>query len=108
MDTTRIITGAILGLISLLCLIYVSFTARGKGPIFSNSYIWASQQEREKINKKAEYKLLTIIVSGLAVMFSFLAIYTFTESMLALIVVVLSVVFVIIYAIVDTVRCSKQ
>jgi hypothetical protein len=78
MGINNIIEGCILGLITIILGIYVSFTLRGKGPILSNTYIYSSKKEREKIDKKAEYKLVSIIFGGLAISFSLLTLYTFT------------------------------
>lgn len=56
-----IIFAVITALISIALFIYVSFTARGKGPILSNTYLFAVQKEREKIDKKAEYHMVSVV-----------------------------------------------
>ena len=43
----------ITGIIAVILFIYVFFAARCKGPILSNTYLFASEKERSKINKKA-------------------------------------------------------
>lgn len=43
-----IIFAVITALISIALFIYVSFTARGKGPILSNTYLFAVQKGKRK------------------------------------------------------------
>lgn len=63
----QIILGIITGIITLLLGVYASFTARQKGPIFSNVYIWGSEKDKKKVDKKAEYHFVTVIFGCLAV-----------------------------------------
>ena len=69
MEISRIIVGIITGLIGILFGVYVSFTARKKGPIFTNTYIWYSKSEREKADINAEYKQVTAVFGGLSLYF---------------------------------------
>ena len=107
MELGRIITGCLVGLITIALGIYVSFTARKKGPILSNTYIWLSKKEQEKADRNAEYKLVTIIFSGLAIAFLFLTIYIFTFWKWMFVFMCISIVFVMIYAILDSIKTNK-
>lgn len=107
MELQQIITGIFLGLVAIGLGIYVSFTARCKGPIFSNTYLWLSKEEREKADKKKEYKLVTVIFSGLSAFFALDAIYIFTLSKAALILGFCIMAFIIIYAIIDAVKSQR-
>jgi hypothetical protein len=50
MELSQIVSSIISGLISLLLLIYSFFTSKEKGPILSNTYLFASAKEREKMD----------------------------------------------------------
>lgn len=100
--------GCISGLITIILGIYVSFTIRGKGPILSNSYIYASKTEKEKIDKKSEYKLVSIVFSGLAIAFLFLTLYSFTLSKQFYILFWCAVFIVAMYAIIDSIKTIKR
>lgn len=76
MESGQIITAIILGLIGLLLLVYSFFTSKEKGPIFSNTYLLASEEERKKIDKSAEYRLVKVVFGILGVVFLLLAVNT--------------------------------
>lgn len=104
MELAEIIAGSIMILIALSLGVYASFTARKKGPILSNRYLWASKEERAKLDKEAEYKLLTIIFAGLSVIFVLAAMSIFTQWQGASILMCAGCIGLTIYAIVDTVK----
>lgn len=108
MERGQIIAGSIVGFIALLLWIYVTFAARYKGPILSNTYIFASKEEREKIDVKAEYKLITMIFTGLAIGFSSLALYILTKVKWLYVVMWVFMIFTAIYAIVDTIKSETK
>ncbi len=96
--------GIIVALIAAACAMYAFFTSRGIGPILSNSYLWLSQEEREKADKKAEYRMLTRIFGGLALAFGMLAINLFTGWKWAMTGMWIIMACVIIYAVYDSIR----
>ncbi len=103
----NIIIGCVVAIIAILLGIYVSFTARGKGPVLSNTYLWASKQERER-TKKDEYRLVTIIFGCLAVIFALLSLYIFTSWKWANILMWVLIVGVVVFAIVDSVKTVSK
>lgn len=108
MDTVKVVIGSIIGFIAVLLGVYVSFTARGKGPILSNSYIFASDEEKRRMDIKQEYRLVTIIFGCLTGIFSLLSLFIFTEFKFFLVLMWILIVFVTVYAIVDTVKSEKN
>ncbi len=108
MEFGQIIVGCIVSIIAISLGIYVSFTARGKGPILSNTYIWLSKQERDKVDKKPQYKLVTIIFGCLALVFALMALHIFTLWKWPYVIMWFFIAFVIIYAIVDAVKSEKS
>lgn len=108
MGIERIIGGCILGLIAIVFGIYVSFTVREKGPILSNTYMFSSKKERERIDKKAEYKLVSIVFGCLTISFSLLTLYTFTLWKWVYGLFWGVVAFVVVYAIIDAIKTIKK
>ncbi|MDZ5000940.1 DUF3784 domain-containing protein [Clostridium perfringens] len=108
METWRIVSGCIVGFIAIALVVYVSFTIRCRGPIFSNSYLWLSKEERKKADKKAEYKLVTVVFACLAAVFALLSLHIFTLWKLPYILMWFVIGFVIVYAIVDAVKTEKR
>ena len=72
MEPVLFAAGCFTAAVALAAGIYASFTARGKGPVLSNSY-WFSVLKRENANKKAEYRLVTVVFSCLSAIFLLLA-----------------------------------
>ncbi len=100
----QVVIGSIVGMIAVLLGIYVSFTARSKGPILSNTYIFASKEERKKMDTKGEYKLVTIIFTFLAAIFALLSLYIFTQCKWLYVLMWILIAVLILYAIIDAVK----
>jgi len=66
------------GILSLSMLIYALFTSKEKGPILSNNYLFTTKEEREKIDKKAEYHRVTVVFGILGIIFLLLTIELLT------------------------------
>lgn len=99
------IAGVIIsGLITLALFVYVSFAARGKGPLLSNKYIFASKEERRNMDVKAEYKLVSIIFILLGIGFLLITINIIVSK--AWLFYSAAAIFLLsaIYAIADTIK----
>lgn len=108
MEIWQIITGCIVSMTAVASGVYASFTARCKGPILSNTYLWLSKQEKELVDKKAEYQLVTVIFGCLTAVFAFLALHIFTLWKWPYILMWIVIAFAVIYAIVDSVKTEKN
>lgn len=108
MEIAQIVIGSITGLIAVLLGVYVSFTARCKGPILSNTYIFASNEERKRMDIKEEYRLVTIIFACLTGIFTLLSLFVFTKLKWLYVLMWLLIIFCIVYAIVDTIRSERK
>ena len=108
MDIWSIIGGTVLGVIAIICGIYVSFTSRCKGPILSNPWIWMTEAERErelaKVDIKAEYRQLTIVFTCVGLLFGYLAVKSLLSLELPLYPMWAIMAFVIIYAIGSSIK----
>lgn len=103
-----IILAVFTGIISIGLFIYVSFTVRCKGPILSNTYLFASKEERKKMNIKEEYHMVSIVFGLLATIFAFLTVYIITEWAMSLYIVFVLFGCVVVYAIIETVKSLKS
>lgn len=102
------IFAVITGIISVILFIYVSFTVRGKGIILSNTYLFASKEERDKIDKKAEYHLVSVVFGILAAIFAFLTAYIITSREICLYIVFALCVCDIVYAVKESMKSEKN
>lgn len=103
-----VIFAVVTGFISVILFIYVSFTVRCKGPILSNTYLFASKEERNKIDKKAEYHMVSVVFGIVADSFAFLTVYIITTWNTCLYIVFALVVSVIVYAIKESIKSEKN
>lgn len=76
--------------------------------MFNNAYIYASKEEREKMDKKPHYRQSAIVFLLLGVSFLLLGIMTLTDAVWLLYVVLGLAVFAIIYAFVSSVRIENK
>lgn len=68
---SRFYDGAMLtGMISAGSLVIAVLQFKAMGPVFTNAYLPASPQEREKLNKKLEYRLAAVVFSVLCLLFA--------------------------------------
>ena len=100
----RNITGILCALASVSLGIYSAMAFMNKGPILTNAVIWLSESEREKVDKKAEYRLAAVIFGGLSLAMAFETVYVFTYNKLAFCMMWICLVFDMGYAIWDAVR----
>lgn len=102
MQTEQLVAGGFTGLLSLLLALYLSFTLRCKGPIFSNSYLRMAPEERKKANKKAEYRQVSIVFGALFGVFTCLTIHIFTRAQWSLVLSWVFIVLALAYALVKS------
>lgn len=66
----NIITAVIIGLAAMGCFVISYFQFKEKGFLFNNSYIFASNGERENVDKKPYYKQSGVIFVLMGIIFS--------------------------------------
>ena len=79
-----------------------------KGFLFNNAYIYASKQEREKMNKKPHYRQSAIVFLLLGIIFLLLALAVLLETYWISFVGVAVVIITLIYAIVSSITIEKN
>lgn len=103
----ELIWAIISGILAVACLIISIMQFKEKGFLFNNAYIWASKQEREKMDKKPHYRQSAIVFSMCAALFLCMAFEcVFLTGWLWLIEGALAIVL-LVYAISSSVKEMK-
>ena len=108
MEFWQVVLAIIMGLISVLLLSYSFFTSKEKGPIFSNTYLLATVEERKKIDKSAEYHLVTIVFRILGTVFLLLTVQILTLWSWLYYIIGILIVLLITYAIKESIKSEKK
>ena len=108
MTTDRIIGAAIFGIPALLLIVYVSFTLRGKGLILSNAWIFLTEEQKKREDKRPHYRLVSVVFGGLAGAFIMMAVNALTGWIWTAILAGVLILFVLVYAIADAIRTEMR
>ena len=103
-----IIIASILFAVSVFFFFMSVLSFMEKGFLFNNAYIYASNQEREKMNKKPYYRQSAIVFLLFGIVFLLLALAVLLETYWLSYVCVAVVIITIIYAIVSSVTIEKN
>ena len=104
----KIITAVILGIIALLCYILSAFQFLNKGFLFNNAYIYASKEEREKMDKKPHYKQSGIVFLLIGMLFTVNAVNAILKTNFLFFIVIVLALIGIIYAITSSILIEKR
>ena len=103
-----IITASILFAISIFAFVISIRSFIGKGFLFNNAYIYASKEEREKMDKKPHYKQSAIVFLLIGLIFSLNALAALLKINWIFYIVIAVVIVAIVYAIVSSVTIEKN
>ena len=104
----EIIIAIILFAVSVFCFFMSVRSFMEKGFLFNNAYIYASKQEREKMNKKPHYRQSAIVFLLLGILFLLNALDVLLETNWIFYVGAAVVIITLIYAIVSSVTIEKN
>ena len=104
----EIIIASILFAVSVFLFLMSVRSFMEKGFLFNNAYIYASKQEREKMNKKPHYRQSAIVFLLLGIVFLLLALAVLLEAYWISFVGVAVVIITLIYAIVSSITIKKS
>lgn len=104
----NIIVTVVLGLVALGCFVISFFQFKQKGFLFNNAYIYASEKERETMDKKPHYIQTGVIFGFIGLIFTVNAINVLLKKNFLLFVVIGIAVMAIIYAIVSSVLIERR
>ncbi len=100
----RFIWAAVCGVFALACLIISITSFKEKGFLFNNAYIWASERERQKMDKRPHYRQSAIAFALCAAVFVFMALECVLLTGWLWLLVVATAIAVLIYAVVSSVK----
>ena len=104
----EIIIASILFAVSVFLFFMSARSFMEKGFLFNNAYIYASKQEREKMNKKPYYRQSAIVFLLLGLIFLLIALAVLLEANWICYVGIALVIITLIYAIVSSVIIEKN
>lgn len=104
----NIIGSVILGLVAVICFIISFLQFTKKGVLFNNAYLYASKQEKENMNKNPYYKQSGMVFLFLGIIFLIDAVNIILQTKWLFYIIVGIVVFLIIYAIISSIRIDKR
>lgn len=104
----KIIVTLIAALLSVICLVISIRQFKEKGFVFNNAYLYATKEERERMNKKPYYRQSGIVFSIFAAMLALMAVDIATHTGWLMYVVWILAFAAVIYAIVSAVRIEKK
>ena len=104
----EIIVANILFAISIFAFIMSVRSFMEKGFLFNNAYIYASKQEREKMNKKPHYRQSAIVFLLLGLIFLLNALATLLKVNWIFYIMVTVIIVTITYAIVSSITINKN
>ena len=104
----EIIVAILLGAIAVGCYVVGILQLLGKGFLLNNAFIYASKEEREKLDKKPYYKQSGIVFCSLGTIFVFNAINVVAQRSELFICVIAMMIATVIYAIASSVTIENK
>ena len=98
----------ILGIISLVCLFFGYRQLKEKGFLFNNAYLYATEEERRKMNKKPHYRQSGIIFILIGTIFAINAVEIKLKKDWLFYMVIIIAVITVIYAIVSSAMIEQN
>lgn len=104
----NIVGAVVLGIVALVCFIISCFQFQNKGFLFNNAYLYASKEEREKMNKAPHYRQSGICFVLIGIIFLVNAIEMIIKTGWLFYVVITVAVIAVIYAVISSITISKK
>lgn len=108
MTNAEIIIAVLCFLVTALCAFLSVRQFAEKGFLFNNAFLYASEEERAKMDKKPYYRQSAIVFLALSAVFLLLGLSVVLHNGKLQLVELLLLVGVMIYAIVSTIRIEKR
>ena len=104
----ELITLIIVLFIAVILLIFSIMSFLERGLLLNNAFLYASKEEREKMDKKPYYKQSAIVFCILSVVFIVIAFQILLKNDILFLLEIPLIMSVIIYSIVSTVQINKR
>lgn len=108
MKTSEIILTVIVFVFAAVSLLFSVLQFMEKGPLLNNAWLYASKDERCKMNKKPYYRQSAIVLLFLFFVFLSVGLNLITKKSVFLVIEFVLLAAVFIYAIVSTILIEKQ
>lgn len=105
---TEIITSSVLFIISIAIFIMSIRSFMEKGFLFNNAYIYASKEERERMDKKPHYRQTAVVLLCIGVVFLLNGIDVLLKTDWILYALIAVLVFAVIYGIVSSILIERK
>ena len=102
MHISQVIIAGITLAVAIALFIIAYLQSKEKGFVFSNAWIYASEKQREKINKKLEYKLAKNIFVCLGILFLLITFHIITLWTWIFLPMGALIIFTAVYAVVQS------
>ncbi|MBQ3570201.1 MAG: DUF3784 domain-containing protein [Methanocorpusculum sp.] len=100
----KTITAIIIGLIAVASFIISILQFKEKGFLFNNAYIWASKEERQRMDKRPHYRQSGVVFSLIGILFLLLALEVLLNAGWLLYVFWGVVILTVVYAVVSSIK----
>lgn len=104
MRMAKTITAIIIGLIAVASFIISILQFKEKGFLFNNAYIWASKEERQRMDKRPHYRQSGVVFSLIGILFLLLALEVLLNAGWLLYVFWGVVILTVVYAVVSSIK----
>lgn len=104
---TELIGAIICVIIAIITLTISIRSFKEKGFLFNNAYIWASEKEREQMDKKPHYRQTAVVFALLTAIFMCIAIEFMVKTGWLWIVNVGFAIIAIVYAVISSAKTVK-
>ena len=104
----KIIGAIVLGLIAIACFVGSFFQFKEKGFLFNNAYIYASKEERERMNKTPHYKQSATVLVMVGIIFLLNAVDMLIKTGWIFYIVIAIALCALIYAIVSSILIERK
>ncbi len=103
----NIIIGIVFCVLTLVCGIVSIFQFNRKGVLLNNEYLYATEEERKKMNKKPHYIQSGIVFALLSASFLFFGLRFLLDISWLYVIAVIFLLATVVYAIVSSVKLNK-
>ena len=104
----EIIGACILFSVAVLAFVVSIRAFKEKGILFNNAYLYATEQEREKMNKKPYYRQSAIVFLSIGLMFLLNGLGILFHADWIFYIVIAIVIITLIYAIISSIVIEKH
>ena len=104
MRMAKTITAIIICLIAVASFIISILQFKEKGFLFNNAYIWASKEERQRMDRRPHYRQSGVVFSLIGILFLLLALEVLLNAGWLLYVFWGVVILTVVYAVVSSIK----